>query len=102
MRLTFSVKVWNPPRCNLRILDLTNNKNLQRLARLKLNKNQGSVKNKIAETLTENEPVIMAPKLHTSQIFKGCAYEPSIVHNKCRWILFKLKTSKFTLTSILE
>ena len=25
----------------------------------------------------------------------------SIVHNKCRWILFKLKTSKFTLTSIL-
>ena len=48
-----TVKVWNPPRCNLRILDLTNNKNLQRLARLKVNKNQGSVKNKIAETLTQ-------------------------------------------------
>lgn len=75
MRLTLSVKVWNPPECNLRILDLTNNKNLQRLARIKVNKNQGSAKNKIAETLTGNESVIMAPKLHTSEIFKGFAYE---------------------------
>ena len=32
IRLIRSVKVWNPPQLNLRILDLRTNKNLQRLA----------------------------------------------------------------------
>ena len=31
-RLIRSVKVWNPPQCNLRNLDLRTNENLQRLA----------------------------------------------------------------------
>ena len=69
-----SVKVWNPPQCNLRMLDLRTNKNLQRLATRTIPKDQFRIRSTKRSHSEDSEPV-MAPKLYTSQILKGRAYE---------------------------
>ena len=76
IRLIRSVKIWNPPQCNLGILDFRTNKNLQPLCNTNNSKlNETKDQFRIRSTKRSHREPVMALRLHTSQIFKGRAYE---------------------------
>ena len=95
--------VSKAPQCNLGILDLKTNKNLHRLVTPTIpnsdeTKDQFRIRSGTKRSLRSHvSETVMAPKLHTSQIFKGRAYQLKFrVYGFC---LNKQHACKFTLVS---